>query len=385
MQVHDLTRNRFRTSRPATHLTSRPTNRPGSPSSRGARRIFAAALALAFSAGIGLVGAGTAQAVDYGSLGLDQATSVGVHNTYDSSSYPYLADALDAGASLIELDAWVNPFTHQWDVSHSDPIGSSNNCNYATTPAQLYSGKTSQDLNSCLGDIRVWLSAHPTANPIMIKLEMKAGFDQTIGMGPAELDSYINAQIGKYVYQPVDLLTKPDGTQYPNLDAAAKADNWPTRQQLEGKVIIEAIPGTFEEANPFDHLWTDTEYADYLEGLESSGQIANAEIFPSVLGAQTGDPRTRYPAAIQPWFVVFDGDAATYVADGNTEWYNANHYLVVATDAENVPPTLSDTDPSLSDAQARVAELAADSVSFVSTDWSNAPGDGVLSDVLPRG
>jgi Phosphoinositide phospholipase C, Ca2+-dependent len=187
---------------------------------------------------------------------------------------------------------------------HSDPIASINNYNYAPLPGDLYSGKTSQDLDSCLGDIATWLSVHPTANPIMVKLELKAGFDQTIGMGPAELDSYINAHIGAYVYKPVDLLTKPDGTQYPTLDAAAKADNWPTRQQLQGKVIIEAIPGTFEMANPFDHLWTDTEYADYLGKLESSGQIANAEIFPSVLGAQTGDPRTRYPAAIQLWFVV---------------------------------------------------------------------------------
>ncbi|MBR7828818.1 hypothetical protein KDK95_21090 [Actinospica sp. MGRD01-02] len=334
---------------------------------------------------LGLTAAGPARALDYGSLQLDQATSVGIHNTYDNSSYPYLADALDSGATLIELDAWVNPFTHQWDVSHSDPLGSSNNCNYAPVPADLYTGKTSQDLDSCLGDIATWLSVHPNANPIMVKLEMKDGFDATIGMGPAELDSYVAAHIGNYVYKPVDLLTKSDGTQYANLDAAAKADNWPTRQQLQGKVIIEAIPGTFEQANPFDHLWTDTEYADYLSGLESSGQIANAEIFPSVLGAQTGDPRTRYAAAIQPWFVVFDGDAATYVADGNTEWYNANHYLVVATDAENVSPALSDTAPSLSDAQARVALLAADSVSFVSTDWSNSPGDGVLSEVLPRG
>jgi hypothetical protein len=119
----------------------------------------------------------------------------------------------------------------------------------------------------------------------MIKLEMKDGFDQTAGMGPAELDSYIGAQISAYVYKQMDLLTKADGTQYPNLDAAAKADNRPTRQQLEGKVIIEAIPGTFEEANPFDHLWTGTEYADYLSGLESAGTIVNAEIFPSVLGA----------------------------------------------------------------------------------------------------
>lgn len=360
MHLHTRVRNRFRT-------------------------LTAAAVTAALAAAVGLTASAPARALDEGSLGLDQATSVGIHNTYDNSSYPYLADALDAGASLIELDAWVNPFTHQWDVSHSDPIGSDNNCNYAPAPADLYSGKTSQDLDSCLGDIATWLSVHPSANPIMIKLELKAGFDQTIGMGPAELDSYIDAHIGAYVYKPVDLLTKPDGSQYPNLDAAAKAGNWPSRQQLQGKVIIEAIPGTFEQANPFDHLWTDTEYGNYISGLEATGTVANAEIFPSVLGAQTGDPRTRYAAAIQPWFVVFDGDAATYVNDGNTEWYDQNHYLVIATDAQNVAPALSDTDPALSDAQARVAELAADSVSWVSTDWSNSPGNGVLPEVLPRG
>ena len=95
-------------------------------------RPLAATLATAaLAVGLGLSAAGPAQALDYGSLQLDQATSVGLHNTYDNSSYPYLAEALDAGATLIELDAWVNPFTHQWDVSHSDPLGSDNNCNYA--------------------------------------------------------------------------------------------------------------------------------------------------------------------------------------------------------------------------------------------------------------
>jgi hypothetical protein len=53
-------------------------------------------------------------------------------------------------------------------------------------------------------------------------------------------------------------------------------------------------------------------------------------------------------------------------------WYDTNHYLVVVTDAYDVPPELSDTDPALADAQARVAELAADGASFVSTDWNTA-------------
>lgn len=358
---------------------------PQQPRSRRAAGAATAALVLAFGCTLA-VQPGAAYAVDQGSLSLASATGVGVHNTYNQSAYSYLDQALDAGSSLIELDVWDNVFNGHWDVSHDSPVSSSNNCSYAPNLAGAYSGKVNQNLDSCLDDVHVWLQAHPTANPIMIKIELKAGFDATIGMGPAALDAYIKQHLGNSVYRPVDLLAKSDGSQYPNLDAAAKANKWPTRSALRGKAIIEVIPGTFEESNPFDHLWTDVEYATYLKGLESSGTIANAEIFPSVLGAQSGDPRTRYSdTMLRPWFVVFDGDANTYVNDGNTEWYNANHYLVVATDAQNVAPALSDTSPSLADAQARVALLANDSVSFVSTDWTTAPGSGVLPEVLPRG
>ena len=342
----------------------------------------AAALALACSLGLQ---PGAAAALDDGSLSLAAATSVGVHNTYDQAAYTYLDQALDAGSTLIELDVWVNPFTHKWNVSHDNPVGSSNNCVQTSTLAGAYTGNRSQNLDSCFDDIRVWLQAHPTANPVMIKLEMKAGFDQTIGMGPAAMDSLIAAHLGGLVYKPVDLLTKPDGGRYPDLDTAAKAGNWPSRSALQGRAIVEAIPGTFEMSNPFDHLWTDVEYADYIKGLQTADAVADAEIFPSVLGAQSGDPRTKYgDTTIRPWFVVFDGDANTYVNDGNTEWYNTNHYLVIATDAYNVSPALSSTDPSLSDAQARVALLASDSASFVSTDWTTSPADGVLGEVLPR-
>src|SRR5438105_13656197 len=69
-----------------------------------------------------------ATAVDQGSLTLARATSVGVHNTYDKSTFTYLANALDAGATLIELDVWVNVLNGKWDVSHSSPTSSNNNC-----------------------------------------------------------------------------------------------------------------------------------------------------------------------------------------------------------------------------------------------------------------
>jgi len=325
--------------------------------------------------------AGSASADDTSGLTLAQGTSVGIHNTYaDTTQFPYLAQALDTGASLIELDTWVDPITHEWKVSHSDPLGNQNNCVDASTPADLYQGSANKDLGSCLDDIRIWLSAHPDNPPIMIKLEMKVGFDATADLGPAQLDALVAAHLGSDVYTPADLLGN-----YPTLDAAAQANAWPTRAALAGKVILEAIPGTVEQDNPFDHLWTDTEYAEYLAGLQAAGNLSQAQIFPSVLGAASGDPRTRYPdASLRSWFVVFDGDASAYVDGGiDTSWYDTNHYLLIMTDAENVTPTLSDTAPTQADAQARVAELAADHASFVSCDWTGLPA--VLGEQLARG
>ncbi|MEY9964164.1 hypothetical protein ABIA33_002206 [Streptacidiphilus sp. MAP12-16] len=318
---------------------------------------------------------------DTGGLSLAAGTSVGIHNTYDDTSqFPFLANALDTGASLIELDTWVDPFTHEWKVSHSSPLGNKNNCVDASTAADLYRGGANKDLGSCLDDIRIWLGTHPGHPPIMVKLEMKAGFDATVGLGPAEMDALVQAHLGSDVYRPVDLLGG-----YPSLDAAARAGNWPSRASLAGKVILETIPGTFEMNNPFDHLWTDTEYAQYLNRLQASGSLGNAQIFPSVLGAASGDPRTRYPdTSLRPWFVVFDGDAHAYVDGGiDTSWYDSNHYLLVMTDAQNVTPALSDTAPSQSDATARVAQLAKAHASFVSCDWTGLPA--VLGEQISRG
>ncbi|WP_327064483.1 phosphatidylinositol-specific phospholipase C domain-containing protein [Kitasatospora sp. NBC_01302] len=346
-----------------------------------ARPVRRAAVLLAAVACALPLATGTSTAADTGGLSLAAATSVGIHNTYDDTSqFPHLADALDTGTSLIELDTWVDPFTHEWKVSHSNPLGNQNNCVDATTAADLYRGGANKDLGSCLDDLHIWLAAHPGHSPIMVKLEMKAGFDATVGLGPTELDALVQAHLGADVYRPADLLGS-----YPTLDAAARAGNWPTRSALAGKVILEAIPGTFEQSNPFDHLWTDTEYAQHLAALQAAGTLGQAQVFPSVLNAAPGDPRTRYPdASLRPWFVVFDGDAHAYVDGGiDTSWYDINHYLLVMTDAQNVTPALSDTTPTAADAAARVTQLAAAHASFVSCDWTGLPT--VLAEQLPRG
>ncbi|WP_328912610.1 MULTISPECIES: phosphatidylinositol-specific phospholipase C domain-containing protein [unclassified Streptomyces] len=344
---------------------------------------LAACLTLAFA--LPLAGGGPASGADTDALPLTAATTSGLHNTYDPAAFGYLAQALDTGTSMIELDVWDDFLTQEWKVSHSNPTGNGNNCVDASTPAQLYSGGANKDLESCLDDVRVWLGAHPGHGPLIIKLEMKAGFQATFGMSPAKLDQSISAHLGSLVFKPADLLAKPGGGTYATLDDAAVANNWPTRQQLAGKVLLEIIPGTVEEANPTDSLWTDKEYASYLRDLNSKGKAAQANVFPSVHNAQSGDPRSRYSdTSLRPWFVAFDGDAATYLNGSiDTGWYDSHHYLLFMTDAQNVPPALDDMNPSAADAQARVAQLAKAHATVASNDWKGLPT--VQSLVLPRG
>jgi hypothetical protein len=323
--------------------------------------------------------AGPAGAAAPGSLALSQVTVTGVHNTYDTADYPFLAQALDAGTGMVELDTWTDIFTQEWKVSHDSPTSNNNNCVDATTASQLETGGANKDLGSCLDDIRVWLGAHPAAGPIVVKVELKNGFEANLGMGPAQFDSIVSAHLGAALFRPADLLGS-----FPTLDAAAQANAWPTRAQLAGKVVVYVIPGTVELANPLDKLHTDVEYATYLRNLAAAGNVRQATTFPTVLGAKAGDPRTQYSdTTIRPWFVVFDGDAATYVNGIDTSLYSINHYLLTMTDAQNVAPALDDTHPAVADAQARVAQLAADHASIVSSDWSSLPT--VLDEVLPRG
>jgi hypothetical protein len=320
---------------------------------------------------------GPAAAADSSSP-VSQTTTVGVHNTYDPATFSYLAQALDLHPGLIELDVWPDIITHEWKVSHSNPLGNLNNCVAATTAAGLYTGGQNKDLEYCLDDIRLWIGAHPDAGPLIVKLEMKTGFSSRTNQGPIQLDAAIKAHLGSLVYKPSDLLGS-----YASLDAAAKANAWPTRAQLAGKVIFEVIPGTVEESNPTDTLWTDTEYAQYLNTLKAAGTLSNAQIFPSVHNAASGDPRTRYPdTTLRPWFVVFDGDASAYVGGSiDTSWYDTNHYLLIMTDVQNISPAVTDGDTAA--AQARVALVAGAHASVASSDWSDMPT--VDSEVVDRG
>lgn len=310
-----------------------------------------------------------------------ETTTIGTHNAYDKSKYTYFAQALDSGASLLEVDIYVDTLSHKWRVSHASPWSNDNNCEAAKTPADLYSKSRNQDFGGCLDNIAAWNQLHPDHPPIVFKVEMKLGFYDKGGMGPDEFDTLISQKLGNSVFKPADLL----GGSYSSLDAAAKANAWPSRDALKGKFLFYVTPGTVEQSNPFDHYWTDKEYGEHLRNLYSAGQISQAMAFPAVLGAENGDPRTsRYDASIRPWFVLFDGSAATYVNNGyDTSFYSTNHYMLVMTGADSVTPTISSTTPSDAEVAARLELLAKAHASIITSDWS-AKSAAVLSSFTTR-
>ncbi|MFJ4923939.1 phosphatidylinositol-specific phospholipase C domain-containing protein [Streptomyces sp. NPDC088725] len=322
----------------------------------------------------------SAQAADTNQLPYSSTTGVGVHNSYDKAAFPYFADALDSGAGMLELDVWTNVFGASWRVSHENPLGNNNNCANATTVEQLRTNAQNRDLAGCLTDIRTWHDANPGHRPIVLKVEMKDGFLSTSGRGPAQFDALVSSKLGDAVFRPADLVGN-----HADLDEAVQADGFPTRAQLAGKFIVELIPGTVEEANPLDTLWTDREYATYLRDLKAAGRLGEAASFPAVHNVAAGDPRTRYAdASIRPWFVFFDGDASAWVADGiDTAWYDQRHYFVLMTDAHNVAPAIDGTSPTEQEARDRLTLLAQKHASLISADWRTLPT--VLSSVVPRG
>jgi Phosphoinositide phospholipase C, Ca2+-dependent len=340
------------------------------------RRCLASAAGLAAAVALLLGTPSPAGAAD-GATKYSAATGVGMHNAYDKAKYPYFADALDSGASLVELDVWT--YLGNWMVRHDLGGSNDNNCENASSAADLRVKGVNQSFAGCLADLKAWHNAHPGHRPIVVKVELKNGFEDNDGLGPDEFDALVASKLGGAVFRPADLRGG-----YANLDAAAQADNWPTRAQMAGKFIFELIPGTVEEDNPFDSLWTDREYATYLRNLASAGTLSKAMAFPAVHNAQTGDPRTRYSdTTIRPWFVFFDGDASQYVSSVDTSWYDQRHYILIMTDAQKVPPAIDSVHPTQQQALDRVNLLAHDHASLATSDWYPLPT--VLSTVVDRG
>ncbi|QFZ22192.1 PI-PLC domain-containing protein [Saccharothrix syringae] len=291
-------------------------------------------------------------------------TSVGVHNAYAQQAAPYLVDVLDKRPGLVELDVWSNfLFSRDFQVGHEP--GNANNCARATTYDQLRTGARDQNLATCLRNVRLWHDRNPDHPLVVLKVEFKNGFDDRGGYGPDEFDRLVAENLGTAnVFGPAQLIGA-----HPDLDSAARAGAWPDRSALTGKFAILAESGTFERANPFDNYDTDLEYADRLIAARAAGTLPTATAFPAIVGASQADPRVGdRGGARAPWFVAFDGSAASYAAwPGDS--YLGGHYLVVMTDAHAVAPAIDARTPSTADARARVRLLAGKGATVVSSDW----------------
>lgn len=293
---------------------------------------------------------------------LGTSTFGGLHNTYDKGVYKYFVDALESGAGMVEIDVWTA--LGKWTVSHSNPITSDNNCEKATTYSQLRKQNRNQDLRSCVDNIKAWHDQHPDAPPLLVKVEMKAGFQNDQGYGPDEFDNVWRGRLGNALFRPADLMAGGFATP----DAAARAHAWPTMSALRGKVIVLVLKGTAES----DNLPTEVEYANYLRSTPGT-----AIGFPMVKReSDTGDPRARYDAALRDWFVVFDGDAAGFAAltPAQRAFYSDNQYLFVGDDAHGLPPGVDRANPTQAQAQAQLRTFACAGGSVASSDWYHVVG-----------
>jgi hypothetical protein len=88
------------------------------------------------------------------------------------------------------------------------------------------------------------------------------------------------------------------------------------------------------------------------------------------------DPRSRYDSTLRPWFVVFDGPAATFAGLSATAraFCSGNHYLLVTTDSHAVPPALSRTSPTRTQAVDRLRLLGCLGSAVAWADWYTVPG-----------
>lgn len=286
---------------------------------------------------------------------LGEVAISGLHNTYQRSAYAHLRDALNRQPGMIEIDVWTT--FSSWTVAHDQPFWNDNNCTSTT-------GAVDQGLRTCVDNIAAWHNANPTHKPLLVKLELKAGFQDDQGFGPDELDAVFRTRLGAAMYRPANLMS---GT-YATPDAAARANAWGEAEALRGRVILLVLKGTAES----DSLPTDIEYARYLRANPST-----AVGFPFVHdGVATSDPRARYDSTLRPWFVVFDGAATSFVAltAAQRAFYSSNKYLVVATDAHAVSPALSRTSPTTQQAVDRLALLGCAGASVASADWYTVTG-----------
>ena len=269
-------------------------------------------------------------------------TVVGMHNAYERGTYTYLAQALDARPGLIELDVWPDIITRQWRVSHSNPLGNDNNCVAATTPAAALHRHPQQEPGALPGRHPALVRRPPRRRPAHAQAGAEDRLQQPYRAGAGRSSTRCSPPGSAAGCSAPP--TCAAGT--PTLDAAARATPGrpgAARRQGDRGADPRHRRGGQPDRHPVDRHRV-------RPHLARPGGRRHPRSGAGVPGRAPGPVRRpAHPVRrhhLRPWFVVFDGDATAYVTGGiDTSWYDTNHYLLVMTDAQNVPPAVGNTAP----------------------------------------
>ena len=147
----------------------------------------------------------------------------------------------------VEIDFWdtkdavTGGVKHEWYVRHSAGTlfqsGNDNNC--------TGNGKGTNNLGACLSDIKQWSDAHPEHEVVTLFLDKKQAWSSVSeGRRPIDLDQLVESRLGDALYKPASVQST-----YPTLREAAKGRNWPSMDDLKGKVIVVLTGGQLENHN----------------------------------------------------------------------------------------------------------------------------------------
>jgi hypothetical protein len=286
----------------------------------------------AFGLAVALSTAAVAQnsSMDDSSVRINQIQIVGTHNSYHAGlppsagkllqeknpkvfaaldyTHPSLTAQLNEGVRQMEIDIFADPkgglYAHPYiekmvaqaglppDVPY-DANGVMDKPGFKVMHVQdIDQRSVCEPFTACLSEVRAWSQAHPGHLPIFLLIETKqTPFKETqfpsvqpIAFTPAIFDA-LDAEI-RSVFSPGELLT-PDDVRgsYATLNAAIRADQWPTLAKARGKVVF------LMDQRPMESV-----YADGHSSLR--GRILFTNAMPGQPDAAFTEANDFTPAAI---------------------------------------------------------------------------------------
>ncbi|MCW3106069.1 MAG: hypothetical protein JWQ09_575 [Segetibacter sp.] len=169
------------------------------------------------------------------SLFYNNKYSVACHNCYQKKYSSSLEDALQY-TSTLELDIWDSQYFigkkkctgTDWFVKHSLFQKGNNNC-------------AGGSLRVCLTEIEQWTRKNPDHDVLTIYIDKKEGWgSRRSARKPEDLDNLISSIFpANNIYSPKEVLQENE-----SLRSSVHGCNWPSTQELKGKVIFVITDAT---------------------------------------------------------------------------------------------------------------------------------------------